>query len=110
PDDLAHEIDAGYAQLGDGSRGRAVVRDGRRPARALVRRPVDPLKLICQIPALIPVLVRMFSEAQARWEARCAPALRKPDRTWAARDLANTPAADMLEGAREIVQAAADTT
>ncbi|HYW89508.1 MAG TPA: PEP/pyruvate-binding domain-containing protein, partial [Chloroflexota bacterium] len=69
---------------------------------------VDPLKLIRQIPALIPVLVRMFSEAQARWEHGGRPHYANLTARWAAQDLANTPAADMLEGAREIVQAAAD--
>ncbi|MBV9326761.1 MAG: phosphoenolpyruvate synthase [Chloroflexi bacterium] len=69
---------------------------------------VDALKLIRQIPALISVLVRMFSEAQARWEHGGRPHYANLTARWGAQDLANTPAADMLEGAREIVQAAAD--
>jgi pyruvate,water dikinase len=64
--------------------------------------------MIRALPRLIPTAVRWFGRAQARWADEARPRYAAVVDTWAARDLDATPATQLLEGAREIVQAAAD--
>ena len=56
----------------------------------------------------IPSLVRGFSTAQKRWAEAARPRYAAVVGTWAARDLPTTSATQLLDGAREIVQVAAE--
>jgi pyruvate,water dikinase len=65
------------------------------------------LRLLAALPRLLPRMVRLMRSAQARWAGEARPHYASVVGAWAGRDLATTPAADLLAGALEIVKAAA---
>ena len=65
-------------------------------------------RLIVTLPFLIPRLVRIRREAQARWAEGSRPSYKSVASTWAARDLTAIPAVELLAGTQEIVSAAAN--
>jgi pyruvate,water dikinase len=64
-------------------------------------------RLLVALPKLVPRMVRLMRSAQARWAEEARPHYTNVVGAWAARDLATTPSAELLAGAREIVKAAA---
>jgi pyruvate,water dikinase len=64
-------------------------------------------RLLVALPALLHRLVRLLRSAQARWAEEARPHYANVVGAWAARDLATTPAMELLAVAREIVKAAA---
>jgi pyruvate,water dikinase len=66
------------------------------------------VRLIVALPFLIPRLVRIRREARARWADGSRPRYANLADAWTTRDLAATPAVELLAGAREIVAAAAN--
>jgi pyruvate,water dikinase len=64
-------------------------------------------RLLVALPKLVPSMVRLMRSAQARLAEQARPHYANVVGAWAARDLATTPAAELLAGAREIVKAAA---
>ena len=64
-------------------------------------------RLLAALPTLVPRMVRLLRSAQARWAEEARPHYANVVGAWAARDLATTPSAELLAGAREIVKAAA---
>jgi pyruvate,water dikinase len=65
-------------------------------------------RLLVALPTLLPRMVRLLRSAQARWAEQARPHYANVVRAWAVRDLDNTPAAELLAGAGEIVKAAAN--
>jgi pyruvate,water dikinase len=59
-------------------------------------------------PPMIPRVVAMLRRARMRWADEARPRYAKIVAEWDERDLSATPAAQLLEGAREIVMVAAD--
>jgi pyruvate,water dikinase len=64
-------------------------------------------RLLAALPKLVPRMVRLLRSAQARWAEEARPRYANVVGAWAARDLATTPSAELLAGARQIVKAAA---
>jgi pyruvate,water dikinase len=64
-------------------------------------------RLLAAFPWLLPKFVRLMRSAQARWAGEARPRYASVVGAWAGCDLAITPAAELLAGAREIVKAAA---
>jgi pyruvate,water dikinase len=64
-------------------------------------------RLLFALPLMLPKLVRLLRSARARWTEEARPHYANVVSAWAARDLATTPAAELLAGAGEIVKAAA---
>jgi pyruvate,water dikinase len=69
---------------------------------------VDPVNLTRQTPAIMSAVVRLFSRAQARWADTARPRYASLAAHWAAQDLTATSSSDLLAGANELVQTAAD--
>jgi pyruvate,water dikinase len=65
-------------------------------------------QMLSALPRLIPTAIRWLKRAQARWAEEGRPRYGAAVAAWAGRDLASAPAARLLDGAREIVQTAAD--
>jgi pyruvate,water dikinase len=55
----------------------------------------------------LPAVARMWRTANARWAEETRPCFARLSREWSARDLAATPARDLLAGAQQLVDAAA---
>jgi pyruvate,water dikinase len=64
-------------------------------------------RLLVTLPRIAPRVVRMLRSARTRWADDARPHYVNVVGAWAGRDLAATPAAHLLAGAREIVKAAA---
>ncbi len=65
-------------------------------------------RMMLAIPRFIGRARDWLGRAQARWADEARPRYAAVVGAWAARDLSATPATQLLDGAREIVQAAAD--
>jgi pyruvate,water dikinase len=65
------------------------------------------VRLFLALPGLVFRMVPLLRSAQARWAEEARPHYANVVGAWAARDLATTPAAELLAGARETVKAAA---
>jgi len=65
------------------------------------------LRLLAALPWLLPRMVRLMRSAQARWSGEARPHYASIVGAWAGRDLATTPGAELLAGARGIIKAAA---
>jgi pyruvate,water dikinase len=65
-------------------------------------------QLLLGLPVVAPRLVRMMRTALPRWAEERRPHFAKLAEEWNARDLAATPAGQLLAGVREIVRAAAN--
>ena len=66
------------------------------------------VRLLVALPVLIPRLVRIRRGARARWADETRPRYANVADKWMGRDLTATPAVELLAGAREIVEAAAN--
>jgi pyruvate,water dikinase len=64
-------------------------------------------RLLLALPGLVFRMVPLLRSARERWAEEARPQCANVAGAWAARDLATTPAAELLAGAREIVKAAA---
>jgi pyruvate,water dikinase len=69
--------------------------------------PWQSARLLVALPVLLPRLVRLLRAAQARWAEQARPRYANVVGAWARRELASTPATELLAGAGEIVKAAA---
>ena len=66
-------------------------------------------RLLVALPVLMwRKVVRLLRSARSRWAEQARPHYENVVRAWAARDLDNTPATELLAGAGEIVKAAAN--
>jgi pyruvate,water dikinase len=65
------------------------------------------VRVLLGLPFRLPVLVRMWRTANARWAEGTRPRFAGITGEWSARDLAATPARELLAGARQLVDAAA---
>ena len=66
------------------------------------------LRLLVALPVLMPRIVRIHRASKTRWADETRPHFANVTRTWNGRDLSATPALELLAGARQITQAAAD--
>ena len=64
-------------------------------------------RMLLALPALLRLFARVLRSAETRWADEARPRYAGIAARWAARDLARTPATDLLAGAEEIVEAAA---
>src|SRR5262249_28013402 len=64
-------------------------------------------RMLLALPRILPRSARFLRRAQARWADEARPRYAAIVAEWAARDLSATLATRLLEGGREIVQAAA---
>jgi len=65
-------------------------------------------RLLAALPVLIPRSLRIQRLARARWMDEILPHYANVTQTWAGRDLSALPTLEILAGAREIVEAAAN--
>ena len=65
-------------------------------------------RLLLALPLLMPRLLRMARSARSRWAEETRPWYANVAARWSERELSAMPAAELLAGAREIVEAAAD--
>jgi rifampicin phosphotransferase len=65
-------------------------------------------RLLAALPVLIPRLIRIQRSARARWMDETRPHYANVTATWAGRDLSAVPGVELLAGAHEIVEAAAN--
>jgi phosphohistidine swiveling domain-containing protein len=65
-------------------------------------------RMILALPRLVPRVAGWLRRAQARWAGEARPRYAAVVGEWAARELSAASAAQLLEGAREIVRVAAD--
>jgi pyruvate,water dikinase len=65
-------------------------------------------QMLAALPRLIPTAFRWLGRASARWADEARPRYAAAIGAWAGRDLSTAPATQLVGGAQEIVQAAAD--
>jgi len=65
------------------------------------------VRVLLALPGLVFRMVPLLRSARERWAEQARPHYANVVGAWAARDLATTPATELLAGAREIVKAAA---
>jgi pyruvate,water dikinase len=65
------------------------------------------VQLLLALPGLLFRMVPLLRSARERWAEQARPHYANVAGAWAARDLATTPSAELLAGAREIIKAAA---
>jgi pyruvate,water dikinase len=66
------------------------------------------MRLLFALPLMLPKFVPLLRAAEARWAEQAHPHYSSVVSAWAARDLASSPATELLAGVREILRAAAN--